>query len=754
MYKKYGRDLPEYIEELMPEIRIQVVQMFLHDSRFPGVGQGDPRKPEFHFNSAIPLTWGDWFEPKYIAEVLVRSPEFGTASEPTSAQDEPNDDEPDDDEFEYGETMTGASVAAVNLLCPCGRIPWSRFTSEDSVRDYVRLFNDGHINMTDQRENDRMPWSSRNNSQQHDYDVMMWLIEDGYIELRPDDWAYDPTNWQTLRTSNQGVYNNSLHFLRIQMPFYFGIPVDYDDTPDDTPLPPETTPVLEHFDSWNPYTWDWAEDQTLPWAVWIGDGIQLANQISWPMYPSRSSEHYMFRQNNAERLKRVQLELRLMFPEWGGFYVYPEFSETFDRINPRTWYDMNTVVNPMRDFPDYVSESGYTDFERRVIDAVNRLLRQEWHEAQPVYVQFTRPPTAGGSGGGTDASPFDRIDIPTAIVMSAITPDSIMETNPRNPMSTMQRHQAYERLMSDLRTGRQSWMHSSFVQRVNVFRMYFLPALISAWFSLFMIIMILMIFIRRIFEMVMLFIIAPLFVAPMPLDDGAKFKAWKDAFIGKAISGFSSIIMLRLYLLFMPLIWNSGIRFAPDPGSDTMLKLLFMAGGIYAVYKSHTMITGMVSQSQGQADKESSTGLVGSFTVGAVSSGIQQATSGMVSKVAGKPFAILDKKLDKKFMPGKDSGGGKSSTASKPEKSGKSEQKSEQKFDKKNDSNNKFNMPGKETKPEPSTSKPDLSNYSESPPPVNPMPKLTPPPPLPFREEIEEFKKKRSEEKEKEKTKD
>jgi len=275
----------------------------------------------------------------------------------------------------------------------------------------------------------------------------------------------------------------------------------------------------------------------------------------------------------------------------------------------------------------------------------------------------------------------------------------------------------------------------------------------------------------------------------MPLDDGAKFKAWKDAFIGKAISGFSSIIMLRLYLLFMPLIWNSGIRFAPDPGSDTMLKLLFMAGGIYAVYKSHTMITGLVSQSQAQSDKESSTGLVGHFTVGAVSSGIQQASSGMVSKVAGKPFDIANSHLDKKFKAGKGGGGSKSSSASKPDKNTKSEQKSEQKFDKPSNNNNNFKMPEKqdkgtkfdkpttpepkpkptipEPKPKPTTSepkpnpttsepksKPDLSQHYEGPPPVNPMPKFAPPPPLPYREEIEAFKKKRSEEKEKEKLKE
>jgi hypothetical protein len=144
----------------------------------------------------------------------------------------------------------------------------------------------------------------------------------------------------------------------------------------------------------------------------------------------------------------------------------------------------------------------------------------------------------------------------------------------------------------------------------------------------------------------------------MPLDDGAKFKAWKDAFIGKAISGFASILMLRLYLLFVPVIWSSGIAFSADPFADILLKVLFMVGGMYAVYKSHTLITGLVSQSAGQADKESSTGLVGHFTVGTVTSGLQQAATGAISTVAGKPFNIANSHLDKLFMAKSGGGGG------------------------------------------------------------------------------------------------
>jgi len=178
--------------------------------------------------------------------------------------------------------------------------------------------------------------------------------------------------------------------------------------------------------------------------------------------------------------------------------------------------------------------------------------------------------------------------------------------------------------------------------------MYLIPAMIAAWFSVIIIIMILMIFIRRIFEIILLYIVSPLFVAPMPLDEGAKFKAWKDAFIGKCISGFSSIIMLRLFLMFMPMIWTSGIRFAPDEFSDNLLKVLFMCGGMYTVYKSHTMITGLVSQQAAAGDKESA-GMVGHYTFDKVSGAVSRAGD----KIVSKPFDFANKHLDNLIMPDK-----------------------------------------------------------------------------------------------------
>ena len=263
--------------------------------------------------------------------------------------------------------------------------------------------------------------------------------------------------------------------------------------------------------------------------------------------------------------------------------------------------------------------------------------------------------TGDTSSDGRNTSGFvtERFDVPKGIMLGAITLDSIRDPNPNRPLSPAQRREEFEKVKADIVSGRLAWANAGeVVKRVDVFKMYLLPSIVAAWFSAFIMIMILMIFIRRIFEMVMLYIVSPLFVAPMPLDEGQKFKAWKDAFIGKAISGFSSILMLRLFLMFVPMIWQSGIRFASDEFADVMLKVLFMLGGLYTVYKSHTMITGLVSQQAASAETESSTGLVGAYTVGVATSALQQTMTKMAGTVAGKPFDLADSHLDKLFKPG------------------------------------------------------------------------------------------------------
>ena len=67
-------------------------------------------------------------------------------------------------------------------------------------------------------------------------------------------------------------------------------------------------------------------------------------------------------------------------------------------------------------------------------------------------------------------------------------------------------------------------------------------------------------FIRRLLELLMLYIVSPFFVATIPADDGAMFKRWREMFVAKFLSGFGVIFSLKIFLLLLPIIFSSKLN--------------------------------------------------------------------------------------------------------------------------------------------------------------------------------------------------
>lgn len=195
-------------------------------------------------------------------------------------------------------------------------------------------------------------------------------------------------------------------------------------------------------------------------------------------------------------------------------------------------------------------------------------------------------------------------------------------------------------------------------------------------------------FIRRMLELMMLYLISPFFVSTIPIDDGAMFKKWRERFIIKFLSGFTVIFALKLFLLLLPTIFSNkldlgtavigtkdtfinsmenfadqvegaGLPEIPDDGSsyataeelltglpgmseaadigvynsvsngiasfafeqfgigegagptteasliDSVLKLAFLMGGTWAVFKSRTLVLEILSPEEARSTKAS-----------------------------------------------------------------------------------------------------------------------------------------------------
>lgn len=113
------------------------------------------------------------------------------------------------------------------------------------------------------------------------------------------------------------------------------------------------------------------------------------------------------------------------------------------------------------------------------------------------------------------------------------------------------------------------------------------------------------VFIRKIIELIILYITSPLFVASMPLDGGSTFRKWREMFIGKLLSGFGIVISMNLVMIFIPMIMSSNFSFSNNAALDATLKIIFVVGCMYAAWKSNTTILEVINPEVAAADRAS-----------------------------------------------------------------------------------------------------------------------------------------------------
>jgi hypothetical protein len=113
------------------------------------------------------------------------------------------------------------------------------------------------------------------------------------------------------------------------------------------------------------------------------------------------------------------------------------------------------------------------------------------------------------------------------------------------------------------------------------------------------------VFIRRIYDVLILYLTSPYFIAMMPIDDGQRFGAWRELFIGKLFSGFGMVMAMKLYIMLCPAIMGGSLIFSKDsPELNYMSKMLFLLGGAWATLKSGTVVTSLISAGAGADESQ------------------------------------------------------------------------------------------------------------------------------------------------------
>ena len=107
------------------------------------------------------------------------------------------------------------------------------------------------------------------------------------------------------------------------------------------------------------------------------------------------------------------------------------------------------------------------------------------------------------------------------------------------------------------------------------------------------------VFVDRVIAIVLLYIAAPISISSSVLDDGARFKLWRDQFLIKFLTAYGMILALNIYAIVCGLVMDPGFTFFDDPNADRIMKLLVVGGGAWSVQKTMALVGNLVASGAG-----------------------------------------------------------------------------------------------------------------------------------------------------------
>lgn len=147
-------------------------------------------------------------------------------------------------------------------------------------------------------------------------------------------------------------------------------------------------------------------------------------------------------------------------------------------------------------------------------------------------------------------------------------------------------------------TGELSYFDMSVVSEYyNLRSLDFLIGIFGSIVIMVMFVMSAVTFIQRIFDIVLLYIISPISVSTIPVDEGTRFKIWRDMTISKVLGAYGIILSMNLFFIIIPQV--SEIVFFTDAFKNGIVKILFLIGGAFAVTKANLVIAQLTGNNAG-----------------------------------------------------------------------------------------------------------------------------------------------------------
>ena len=151
-----------------------------------------------------------------------------------------------------------------------------------------------------------------------------------------------------------------------------------------------------------------------------------------------------------------------------------------------------------------------------------------------------------------------------------------------------------------------------------------------------------MYFVNRVISITILYIVAPFSIGASVLDEGARFKLWREQILIKFLTGYGMMISINIFAMICLLVMNPTLVFSGNSFIDFLIKLLLIAGGGTSLKQVMALIGNLISSGAGSNELRDAaisgglTGLAGKIPgmglLGGIGSSMKQEITGKAAQ--------------------------------------------------------------------------------------------------------------------------
>ena len=113
---------------------------------------------------------------------------------------------------------------------------------------------------------------------------------------------------------------------------------------------------------------------------------------------------------------------------------------------------------------------------------------------------------------------------------------------------------------------------------VNPNTFMFFPALMMVFGVGFALIKAIAKLVKRVYELIFMYVTMPMFMSTLPLDDGARFRTWRETFVTKIVLTYGTVFSVSIFALILPMISSMQIDGISEFGNK-LFQIFMLIGG-------------------------------------------------------------------------------------------------------------------------------------------------------------------------------